>query len=89
MVRWGFRPRAGEEVDSGCLPVVCRSLSPSRPGRIFAMLELCQEEAFPAPEGWAPRWGKRRQSTGLAGDGKSRVLGGTLGPWRRAHRWLL
>ena len=47
----GLSAWAKEEADSGCLPVVCCSLSPSQPGRIFAMLELCQEEAFPMSEG--------------------------------------
>lgn len=47
----GLSAQAGEEADSGCLLVVCCTLSSSQLGRIFAMLELCQEEAIPMPEG--------------------------------------
>lgn len=51
MVGWGCWPWDGEEADSGCVPVACCSLSPSQLGHIFAMLELCQEEALLMPEG--------------------------------------
>lgn len=40
-----------------------RQPSPSQPGCILPMLELCQGEAFPGPEGSVPRRDRRRHRT--------------------------